>query len=168
MMQATDPASLPLRDIHLPESVFWWPPAPGWWLLLLIIVAIISALILFIKKRKERHCSAVFLAQKEMNRIKTEYKDHQDKTILVRELSELLRRVSVSIFSRRDTAALTGDAWLNFLDEYDDKKSFSEGIGRLLIEAPYKDKTDYDNESLIKLVEGWIDTVSKQKKGNSK
>lgn len=32
---------LPLRDIHLPETIGWFPPAIGWWLLI-IFVPIIS------------------------------------------------------------------------------------------------------------------------------
>ncbi len=168
MMQATDPATLPLRDIHLPDPVSWWPPAPGWWLLLLFIIIVISLSIFFIKKRKAQRYSAIFLAQKEMDRVKTDFNHHQDKKMLARELSELLRRISISVFSRHDTASLTSEAWLAFLDEQIDKNLFSQGTGRVLIEAPYKDNVDYDSGKLIALVESWIDTVAKQKKGRTK
>ena len=72
--------------------------------------------------------SAVALAQNEMDRIKTEFNRNQDKAILARELSELLRRISISVFPRTDTAALTGEVWLSFLDEHSVEKSFCDGI----------------------------------------
>ena len=45
--QGLNPETLNLRDIHLPEAIFWWPLAPGWWILagatlLFIIVFFVS------------------------------------------------------------------------------------------------------------------------------
>ena len=34
-----DPQAIPLRGLHLPETVGWWPLAPGWWLLIVVLIA---------------------------------------------------------------------------------------------------------------------------------
>ena len=167
MMQGTDPASLPLRDIHLPEPVSWWPLAPGWWLLMLLIIMVIALVVFFIRKKKARQTSAIFLARSELHRIRTEYSTNRDKTSLAKELSELLRRVSISIYPRSDTASLTGEAWLGFLDQHNDENLFSKGSGRILIDAPYQSNPEYDSEKLIELVTVWIDSVAKQKRGQA-
>ena len=168
MMQGTDPSSLPLRDIHLPEPVSWWPLAPGWWILLFLIIVIIAGAVFFVKRRNAKRISAIVLAKKEIERIQNEFNLNQDKSFLARELSELLRRVSISIFPRKDTASLTGETWLVFLDEYSDDKSFNKGLGRVLIDAPYQSSPQYDSDSLIVLVSGWIESVSRNKQGKTK
>ena len=33
-----DPTQLPLRDLHLPETIGWWPLAPGWWFAIAALV----------------------------------------------------------------------------------------------------------------------------------
>lgn len=164
MMQGTDPASLPLRDIHLPDPVSWWPLAPGWWILLSLIIITIWLSIVFFRKRRAHQLSAIILAQKELDKIQDGFRQHQDKTVLARDLSELIRRVCISVFPRTDTASLIGKDWLAFLDQYNNEKAFSEGIGRALIEAPYQANPDYDSVSLMSLVSSWIESISKSKK----
>ena len=47
-----DPQQIPLRGLHLPESVGWWPLAPGWWLLLALLVAAAGFLLrAFLRRR---------------------------------------------------------------------------------------------------------------------
>lgn len=163
MMQATDPASLPLRDIHLPDAVSWWPPALGWWLLCLLIIIITSLIIYVIRRRRNHRLSAVYLAQQELDKIKNDFVLSQDKASLVKDLSELIRRVSISLFKRIETASLTGQDWLNFLDKFTSNNEFSQGIGRVLIEAPYQAEPEYDSEKLLQLISSWIETVSNNK-----
>lgn len=160
-MQGTDPATLPLRDIHLPNSVLWWPPAPGWWILLFLILLIAVSVFLFIRRRREQRLSAIYLAKQELNRIENEFQLKQDKSVLVKELSELIRRVSISLFNRNESASLTGNDWLLFLDDLNGDQSFTKGIGRVLIEAPYQAKPDYDEKELLKLISTWLDSATK-------
>ncbi|MEJ2181709.1 MAG: DUF4381 domain-containing protein [Gammaproteobacteria bacterium] len=49
-----DIVSLPLRDIHMPDTVYWWPLAIGWWILLGLLVAIVAITYIYkyLKKRK--------------------------------------------------------------------------------------------------------------------
>lgn len=161
MMQGTDPASLALRDIHLPNSVLWWPPAPGWWILLCLTVIIVLSIFYIIRRRQNNRVSAIYLAKQELSRIENDYKSKQDKSILVKEVSELIRRVSISLFNRKESASLTGKDWLLFLDKLNGDQSFSNGVGKVLIEAPYQAEPDYDEVKLLELISSWIDTAQK-------
>ena len=100
MMQGSDPASLPLRDIHLPDPVSWWPLAPGWWALLLLLVIFVLSTTYFIRRYRNHKISALYLAKQELARIETDFNINQDKSNLIKELSELIRRLSISIFPR--------------------------------------------------------------------
>jgi len=163
-MQTTDPATLPLRDIHLPDPVSWWPLAPGWWVLLLLIIVAGSLIVFFIQRHRNYRSSAVYLAKQELERIKDEFVFTQDKLILVKEISELIRRLSISLFKRDETASLTGKEWLEFLDQQTENKHFSSGVGFILIEAPYQAKPDYESSDLISLTSSWIESVSSSKR----
>lgn len=154
-----DPAALALRDIHLPNSVLWWPPAPGWWILLFLIIVVVSSVFILIRRRRNLRMSAIYLAKQELSRIENEFKLNHDKSFLVKEISELIRRISISLFNRSKSASLTGEKWLLFLDQLNGDESFSKGIGRILIEAPYQPKPDYDDKALLNLVSAWIDSV---------
>jgi Domain of unknown function (DUF4381) len=170
MMQGTDPSTLELRDIHLPDSVLWWPPAPGWWIVLLLILIIAYAVYFFIRKRQKKRLSAIYLAKQELSQIEYEYNKNQDKSFLVKEVSALIRRVSISLFNRNESASLTGREWLVFLDKLNGDTAFSEGVGKVLVEAPYQPKPDFDDKKLLSLISTWLDSAQSNtgNKGNQK
>ena len=151
--------NLDLRDIHLPEPVSWWPPAIGWWLVLLAILCLIIFVFWLRKRWLEKNRSAKVLAGKEINIIQKNFQQHNDQKLLVEELSVLLRRVCLSVFPREDSAGLTGEKWLKFLDDEMDEKRFSEGVGKSLITAPYEKDPKFDADELIALCEDWIEKL---------
>lgn len=157
---------LALRDIHLPGSTLWWPPAPGWWVLLFLIIVITVSVCFFLRQRKKKKLSALYLAKQELERIENTFFSEKDKTKLIKELSELIRRVSISVFHRNESAALTGKEWLLFLDDLMGDDSFSNGIGKILIEAPYQATPIYDEQALLQLISNWINSI--QTKSGSK
>ncbi len=163
MMQGSDPASLPLRDIHLPDPVSWWPLAPGWWALLLLLVIFVLSTTYFIRRYRNHKISALYLAKQELARIETDFNINQDKSNLIKELSELIRRLSISIFPREESAGLTGEEWLKFLDQYSDKNEFDNGIGRVLIEAPYQADPEFNSNELLALIGSWVESVGKRR-----
>ena len=164
--------ALPLRDIHLPDSSLWWPPAPGWWILLFLIIVTCAAVYFFLSQRKKKRLSAMYLAKQELERIEHAFAKEKDKSKLVKELSELIRRISISLFQRNESASLTGKEWLLFLDDLNGDDSFSNGIGKVLIEAPYQSEPNYDEQALLQLISNWIESVqtvkSKPAKAGSK
>jgi hypothetical protein len=161
MNQATDSVTLPLRDIHLPDTILWWPPAPGWWLLFSLIIITVFSVFYIIRHRRNQRLSAIYMAKRELERIEEEFKSNKDKSILIKDISELIRRVTISLFNRAESASLTGKQWLSFLDQLNGDNSFTNGIGRVLIEAPYQANPEYDEKELLFLISAWIDSAQK-------
>ena len=162
MIPGNDPASLPLRDIHLPDAVSWWPLAPGWWALIILVVLLLVFLYWWIFKRKKVSRPVSDIAFKEFKLIQQDFVRHGDKSQLAKDISELLRRVCLSLFPRTDTASLTGEAWLSFLDQAFEQPEFTKGSGRVLIEAPYQSSPEYDEKKLLTLIENWINRVNQR------
>ena len=124
------------------------------------LITVIGLCVFFIRRHREHRLSAVFLAKQELEKIKNSYRENQNKSELVQELSTLIRRVSISVCKRSDIASLTGQEWLMFLDRFTNNNEFSQGIGRVLVEAPYQGSPDYDSTGLLELISKWIDSVS--------
>ncbi len=143
-----NPAQGPeLRDIHLPPPPSWWPPAPGWWLLAaLSLVIVIFTFLYFYKKKQRRRRWRELMAEFD----RTVAAAHGDAPALAAALSGFLRRLSLT--DAPASASLTGDAWLEHLDKRIASDEFSAGVGRALIEAPYRAQADYDAPALIALV----------------
>jgi hypothetical protein len=157
LMPQFDPQKL--ADIKLPEPVSYWPPAPGWWLLLGTIIILLIITPLLIRAYKKRPVSDArikkqlkTMAQREFERIKNDYKEHQLAHKALQQLSILLRRYALSIYPRQEVAALTDQQWLHLLDNITGDKQFSEQYAELLIQAPYQSEhTPVDKDQLSQL-----------------
>jgi len=148
---------LPLKDIHLPDSVSWWPLATGYWLILLLIIISILSIVLIRKYLKNQRIKK--LALKEYQQIKNEYQQSQNQKQLVTSLSALLRRAAISSYPRKDCASLTGKDWLKWLDTGlpESGNSFSTGPGYLLTDFAYS-KSDHSDDinNLLTLSLAWL------------
>lgn len=153
-----NPAELPLRDIHLPPPPGWWPPAPGWWLLLGAVLLLIAAL--FWWRRRRRSESALSAARRELACLRAAVPTG-DAHRLAQDLSVLMRRVALSFYPRAEVAALTGSAWLAFLDRGLADRPFEDGPGRLLAELPYRPQVSAAEVApLFDLCARWIETAA--------
>lgn len=139
-----------LHDIHLPAAVSWWPPAPGWWgVVALVVIAAALVYVIYTRRRRNRWRAK---ALAELARLRDAAPERR-----LRDLSVLLRRVAISRFPRHDVAALTGEAWLAFLDRtLGDAKAFQSEAGRVLLSGPYACEAEVDTASLLVLCERWI------------
>ena len=159
------PQALPLKDIHLPEAISWWPLAIGWWVLIITLPFIVFALYRIFQKLNQTKAlkNALKIARKNLDQIET----NANLTSMqkLREVSALVRRVAISVAPREEVAGLTGKAWLAFLDNGLVDAPFSEGIGRLLVDAPYRKNPPTDPEimELISLCRNWLKSYAIQK-----
>lgn len=155
-------SDLALRDIHLPAPVGWWPLAPGWWLLA-AGVPLMLALLFWLYKKFTRK-TAVKAAKQSLMALRDDATlDDRQKLAA---LSVLFRRTAVSLFPRAETANLTGDAWLAFLQRPLKDTRFTEGAGRLLSDAPYRREAPDAGalQALFQLYEDWLKAAAKWKK----
>lgn len=145
---------LVLRDIHLPATPEMWPPAPGWWLLAVLIIA--GAWLAYktigkqLRNRRHQKDVVALLDALPVDEILT--------PIGISRLSSLLKRLALVSFPERDVASLSGEKWLEFLDETGGEGEFQNGVGRVLSEGQYRPSTitNIDNKALAQLVRRWL------------
>lgn len=149
-----EPQQLQLRDIHLPDAIGWWPPAIGWWLLM-VFIPLFCWFVFWLYKRITRK-TAVKTAKKLLHSLKQD-NDLEAKDKLI-ELSKLVRRVAISQAPRTEAASLTGQQWLNYLDQSVKGMPFTEGEGKILADVHYQKTvaTDLDVSATIALCERWL------------
>lgn len=148
-----------LRDITLPTAVSWWPPAPGWWLLALILIIVIILSTFWLKTRLHR-TSILSLAQQELNDIMLKYNDDHNRTILMSQLSILLKRYALLCFPEENIAGLNGKTWQDFIIQHgpDIEGVDAEKIAEQLTTSPYKklENTDSDTAKMITYFGDWL------------
>lgn len=154
MMTTTNPAELPLRDVHIPEAISWWPLATGWWLLLIVIPSLLW-ISLWIYKRLTQQ-TAVKTAIKLLRQLKQDQSKNQQQKLA--EISVLIRRVAISVAPRTECASLTGQAWLEYLNNSLKDNAFTKGVGQCLADASYRKQVseNINLDELISLTERWL------------
>jgi hypothetical protein len=146
-----------LIDIPLPQPVSLWPET---WTsriaIAVLIAAAVAGLLWFVHYRRSNRYRREALS--ELDRIERAFSDQGAPSELAAQLSVLVRRTALAVFPRECIAPLAGAGWLAFLDETYGRPDFSQGIGRLLVSAPYDRiaPTGVQLSSLVALTRRWI------------
>lgn len=150
-----------LHEILLPDPVSWAPRTPGWYVALGLVV-LVAALWVHGRLRRalgNRYRRSALAALAAVERDLQRPGAH---AAALAALPALLKRTALSAFPRVEVAALSGEAWLAFLDDTMGGKAFTEGEGRVLpllayapaarVEALPGDSID----RLLRLARRWI------------
>src|SRR5262245_6582533 len=116
-----------LVDFPLPDTVSLWPQT--WTARITIAVVLVAAVVAawtFIRRWHANRYRREALA--ELGRIEA----NQAPDAVAAELALLVRRTALAAFPRERIVALTGPAWLSFLDHSYGGAEFSNGAGSLL------------------------------------
>jgi len=152
------PPELNLRDIALADSVSGWPPALGWWLLLALILLLGGVAWWGYRRYQKLALKRAVLA--EFAALEARFKQQSELQPLLAELSIFLRRVCLSLpdYRQVECAGLQGEAWLKFLDRALASGEFENGVGRLLLQAPYAPRLDnhLELDELLSLLRRWL------------
>jgi len=144
-----------LADIHLPPTISQWPPAYGWWLLacaLLILIAVGIRWLLISHRKKQYKVEATSV----LNNIKQQFQSDNNNLAALEAINSLLKQTCMTHYGRHETAGLSGDAWLAFLDNTGNTKDFSKGPGRSLTYTLYTPNPVAPVEELIEITKKWI------------
>jgi hypothetical protein len=144
-----------LHDIRLPEAIHSVLPAPGWWLLGLLILALLGygSYRLWRYWRSNAYRREALL---ELTQLQANWRQHNDSVEYLRQFTLLLKRVALTHYPRQTVAALTGDAWVSFLDATLGSHEFTMGAGQVLIQGHYQPQADIDVAALHQLGARWI------------
>jgi len=131
-----------LHDLALPDPIGWWPMAFAWWILLLSIFALLFGIIWHsIDVRRKRAYRRQ--AREQVGIIMRSDISAEQK---IEQLNQLLKRVAITAYGRRNVAHLSDQQWLEFLHT---KAQFIEQNPKLLeiyrlSFAPANSLEDYD------------------------
>lgn len=143
-----------LRDIHLPESIGWWPLAPGWYVLALLLIVLLIVIIFFVSRyyingRARRH------ALRLLTHYMQEYQHNRNSQLNAARISELLKRVALVYFPRKDVASLNGAEWIAFLNDTSKGLDFNR-VRTELLEIPYQPIIKHNLLPLFEMARAWI------------
>ncbi len=142
---------LQLRDIQMPGDAPLWPPAPGWWVLLaLLMAAAVAATLKLLRLWRARRRRARITA--ELERLRGASRGPE----LAASVSALLKRAALGRYPREQVAALTGPAWVEFLDRTGGDGAFARGAGAILADGVYAPRRDCDADALLDLAGRWL------------
>ncbi len=173
-----DPAQL--ADIHLPQAVSFWPIAPGWWFSLGVLVILLIAIWLW-KKQHDRDPAVLKSrrlkrlkteAQKELESLEQQFREHNNAHQCIEALSVFLRRFALSVYQREQVASLTDEQWLKLLNQLSGTEDFSSRFKELLLEAPYQAPNKVIDtqllEQLFAAIKSLLDRTLQQKLSSQK
>lgn len=152
-MDKTDPLAQ-LKDIHLPAPISWWPLAPGWYVVIALAL-ILTLLLTYQMYKKHRYA----LAKKQALSLLALYQEQYEKKPHAPEtsahISELLRRVALVYYPRKEVASLHGEAWLHFLNQTGKDIDFSS-VRTMLLDAPFQADNNINLKPLFIKAQQWI------------
>lgn len=147
---------LPLKDIHLPQSVVEVISLSLSTYLIIGFFLLIAILIIFLMKKKSKP-TLKRQAIKNLEAIQKRFEEIKDPVVSLSEISIFLRRAVLSQSESHHAASLSGKAWLEILDEPLKSKEFSEGVGKILLNGPYQPSVDEKEvKKLLKLCFTWV------------
>ena len=147
-----------LRDVHLPPPLDWWPLAPGWYVVATFVL--ISVIILSIVVRRHYVHGR---SKRQALRLLTLYQQQDaNSQISCARISELLKRVALMYYPRKQVAGLQGEAWLTFLNNTAKGVDFN-AVKTQLLERPFQPPQSDNLQPLFKCAGMWIKKQGKRR-----
>lgn len=72
------------------------------------------------------------------------------------QIAAILRRTALAAYPREEVAALTGEHWLEFLNQHYPGNAFEGEVGRELLHSPYRKTTSHKSDALVQATQDWI------------
>ncbi len=153
-MQAPEMPVLPLRDIKLPPEPGFWPLAPGWW----VLIALLSIVLLWVifkwfgHLRKKRRWQEI---DQQLSAIEFAFQQNGDKKQLLADLSVFLRRFVKFQLQQSHAVTLTGQKWIDHLNQLQEQKLFAP-YATVLGDGVYQQNPDFDADGLLQATRQFI------------
>lgn len=140
-------------EIVAPDAISWWPQTAGWaW------VALLLGLVLARKLwRRGRQWYRNRYRREALARLE-DLESHRASADFPREINRLLKLTALAAWSRTGVASLSGQDWIDFLNQHCQPAPFQPPLAELLASGPYT-TVAMDPDSGLHLLEAsrtWI------------
>lgn len=153
-MTPQDPLAA-LQPLRLPEAIGAWPPAPGWWLLAALgMVTLCTLAWLFLQRHRRNRYRR--LAQAQLRHIAAQYQAQDDLGATLAALNTLLKSVSLRVYPPREVASLSGEAWVDFLNQEMAASRSNAHFPAALGQAHARNPSVTDMSQLIACADAWL------------
>jgi Domain of unknown function (DUF4381) len=114
-----------LHDFYQPQPPSWVPQTIGWYFVLALLLLLVAwgAWHVFESWRRNRY-------RREALR--------EIEGVDIAAIPALLKRTALAAWPREEVASLSGEAWLQFLAKHGNDNSFTDGVGRCLLDLDYR------------------------------
>lgn len=143
-----------IHDIELPPDIGFWPIAWGWWLLLVILIASAISVVFYWRRNRYR-----FFAKKRLMSNFDSYQEHKNLHVYCQQAALLLRETAITHYGRANTANISGNEWITFLNSKVKSPIFNEQTAIYLTHAPFCDEAYFNahfNNSDITQLHGCV------------
>ena len=125
-----------LKDLAVPHPVSWVPQTWGWALVATLVTA---ALVAFLVRRIRRYRANAYRREALvlLDGIEEKLKDPAQRDVALGDLAEVLKRTALAAWGRADVAALSGAAWVSFLESKGDGQG-GHALDALLDDCEYQ------------------------------
>lgn len=140
-----------LQDIQLPDPVSWWPLAFSWWILILSVTSILIGLVWYFVEQRKRNAYRRE-AQEALRLILHPKASNVSINEQVLAINSLLKQVALTAYGRVNVAKLSGQAWLDFLQQnasYIEQPVALKELFTLAYQTPTTDKTESKNNQAL-------------------
>lgn len=119
-----------------PEPIIFTFGAPGWYLLLgfFLLFIIIFIIIKFIRFRKNAY------RREGISQLQYLLTSSSDHSAIFYKIILILKRVSITTYSREKIGYLNGEEWIRFIMDQNKKIKFSQDLTYIIIQGIYQTK----------------------------
>ena len=145
-----------LHDIIIPPAVSYWPLlAPGWYALVLLVLAYGIHIGLKYWAAYQKN-----LYRREALNVLSKMQTGEDTNKEINTLLGLMKRVALQCFGREKVAALSDDAWWDFIEKHSKAKVGVEvrELSQKILYSPNAEATAEDVKLVSKVAKVWITT----------
>lgn len=144
-----------MHDIIIPSAVSFWPLAPGWYALVLLVLAFSIHLGLKQWSNYQKN-----LYRREALEALSKTPSGEDANKEINTLLGLMKRVALQCFGREKVAALSDDAWWDFMEKHSKAKVGIEirELSQKILYSANAQASSEDVKRLSKVAKVWITT----------
>ncbi len=125
-----------LADVVRPAPVAWTPQTWGWAGLAALLVALVVWLIVrAVRYHRSNRYRVEALA--DLAALEAKLNDDAGRPAALGAMPVLLKRVALAAWPRPEVAALSGQAWIDFLHAHGGRHGFADESARLLADGEY-------------------------------